>query len=66
MNFTTITDLANEVCDRLDHDDVDEVIAAIRNNRHTYGFYEDIDEETLNVILRNVWSGLRAGEYPWS
>jgi hypothetical protein len=66
LNFTTIDDLTQEICERLDYGIPDDVKEAIRKHRELFARYEDIDEKILGLLLRAVWGELFDGPYPWN
>jgi hypothetical protein len=65
MSFSTITDLAREIAERLDCT-TDDARESLGRNRESFARYEDITDDDVDRLCRVVWNDLRPGdEYPW-
>ena len=62
-NFTTITELQDELADSMDLDP-EAVRNALRANRDLWGRYEDITGEQYAAISRAVYEQVTGEDYP--
>ncbi len=64
--FHTFDDLRRDIAERLGVDS-DAVSRPLRNQRHLFGRYEDIEQHDINRLCRAVFAELEPeAEYPWA